>query len=417
MLAYFQDRLIVGSGNVVDASRIGDYFNFYRVSALTVPDNDPVQMYASGSESDVLRKVAFFDKNLVVFGDQAQYTISGRVPLTPATSVMAQSSAHADAADVRPLPQGDLLFYVRANEDGTRLHQIEIGNVEDTTASFDVSEQLDDYIKGEPWHMAAASRPNYIILRTSGYEGLVLFRYIDSGQGRVLDSWSRWEFAPGCGRIVAVSTYRERLRIMWAREVSGTVRFVVDEVPLTPGLLSRPYLDSMTPSTSVRPAGELPLLHCANGASPVPTQAWQGRVDSDTAALAASVGLADTFAVGFPFESATTLTSPRIRDRDGLSITAGRLTVNSLSIGYRDSIGMIVDVATPYGDFRSVDYNGLRVGLSTLDHLEPTTGKLRATIGRETRDYLATIRSRNWLPLALTHIEWNGQFLNNTRRV
>lgn len=421
-LGVFQDRLLVGSENVVNASRIGDYFNFFRVSALTVPDDDPVEMYANGSEDDVLRHGVFFDRSLILFGDKQQYVIGGKVPLTPATSTMAQSSAHRDTAALRPLALGDLVFYAKTDGDATRVYQIAVGNVDDTTNSSEVTQQLDSYISGAPEHAVGISLPGAVVIKATGSEAIYVFRYIDSGQERVLDSWSRWTFSPACGRVVGLSVLGDRLRVLFARPRTSGARLVVDEFSLMPGRLSKPYLDSTSRLLgATRDALDLPHMHAAFGATAVATASWQGtQTVSDEAIaqlLAETAAPASELYRGFPFTSSVTLTSPFPRDSNDAPIITGRTTITALVLAYSNSIGVKVDVATPYGNSTALDYTGLTFGQSVVGHLVPRNGVQRAVIGREVRDYEATISSKLWQPLAITSIDWVGQYMNNTRRV
>ena len=420
-LGVFQDRLLVGSGNVINASRIGDYFNFYRVSALTVPDNDPVEMYANGSEGDVLRHAVLFDRSLIVFGDNQQYAISGKIPLTPATSTIAQSSTHRDAATMRPFSLGDLVFYAKSDGQATKVHQIAVGNVDDTTNSAEVTQQLDGYLTGSPQHAVGISMPGAVVLKTSGSNSLYVFRYIDSAQERVLDSWSRWTFDDGVGEIVGLSTVGDRLRVIFARLTTDGPRIAVDELSLVPGRQDRPYLDSLS-TTDIVARGEANpgRMHCAYGKTPFPAASWQGVqvVTADSvAALRAEVGDHPGLYVGYPFESSTRLTSPFPRDSSDAPIVTGRTTVTALVLAYAASLGARVTVTTPYGDNLALDYTGFTFGQATVGHLVPRNGVHRVTIGREVRDYEATISSKLWQPLAITSIDWIGQYMNNTRRV
>lgn len=418
-MGVFQDRLLIGSRNTINASRIGDYFNFYRTSALTVPDDDAVEVQGNSSEDDVLYYGVFFDRSLVLFGDKQQYVLSGKVPLTPATATMVQSSAHRDATHVRPVGVGDLLFFAKRDGSASSLHQIAVGNVDDTTNSQDVTGQLDDYIKGTCQQVVGVSKPEALALRASGHNGLYVFRYVDSAGERLLDSWSRWDFHPACGALVAIGVLGERLRLTFAREQMGVLYFVTDEAQLTPGSPDRPYLDSLS-SPAVRT--DLSSMHCAYGAETSPQYSWQGRPDADYAQLIADIGLTEDPAgfvyVGYPFESSVTLTSPFPRDSNDAPIVIGRTTITSLLVSLARSVGVRISTTTAYIDAQAaVNFTGNLVGSVQLGHIVPASTVVRAMIGREVREYEATIHSRLWYPLAVTSIDWVGQFFNNTRRV
>jgi hypothetical protein len=107
-LSLFQDRLLIASDSTVNLSRPGDYFNFYRSSVLTVADDDPIEVYALGTEGDTIRQSAVYDKNLLLYGDKYHYTMSGKVAQTPATASIAvqytiDNTAGARACRHRPI--------------------------------------------------------------------------------------------------------------------------------------------------------------------------------------------------------------------------------------------------------------------------------------------------------------------------
>lgn len=416
-MGVFQDRLLIGSENVLNASRVGDYFGFYRASALTVPDDDPVEVYANGSEDDVLRYGAFFDRSLVLFGDKQQYALSGKVPLTPSTSIMAQSSAHRDATGVRPLALGDLLFYAKQDDTAARVYQIAVGAVDDTASSQEITQQLDAYIRGTVEHFVGVSMPAALVVKATGSNDLLVYRFIDNGQERVLDSWSRWRFHPDLGQVAGLGVVGDRLRILFARQFGDTLKLSVDEAQLTVGQVRAPYLDSRTAGDAARETHA--SMQMAFGDVGVAERNWQGTTTlSGTAQLLADVGgsAADTV-MGYPMESSVTLTSPFPRDSNDSPIVTGRTTVSALVVAYARSGGMLVDVVSAYGTQTVVDFNGITIGQSNIGWVVPSNGTQRAVIGREVREYEAVVRSRSWLPLAVTSIDWVGQYFNNTRRV
>ncbi len=422
-IGVFQDRLALGSGPVMNFSRIGDYFNFFKSSVLTVKDDDPVEIYSTGSEDDVIRHGVFFDRNLVLFGDKQQYPISGKVPLTPATATMIQSSSHRDATLVRPISQGDLVFYAKVEDGSVNVYQIAVGNVEDTTNSTEVTQQLDSYIEGNPLDMVGLSMPDTVVVRTDARpHSLYILRYLDSmTRERVLEAWSRWDFNPALGVIVGIGSYKDRLRITYARtNQAGTELYLaVDEAQMVPGQAKRPHLDSIRPHVI---GDASPVWHAmwgAYGADTISTRRWQGVKSNNLADLFDDVGEDASCWVGVPYESFATLTSPYPRDNSDAVITVGRTTVNRLVISYASTGALGVFLDSPYeqqvvlrfiGNVVGADVN--RVGEITLQR-----GVQSAAIGREVREYAATVTALDWFPLAVTAIDWVGQYLNNTKRV
>lgn len=421
-LGVFQDRLLVGSDNVINASLIGGYFSFFRTTVLSAPDDDPVEMFATGTEGDVLRRGVIFDKSLILFGKSAQYAIPGAVPLTPATANIMQSSRHIGAVDIAPLALGNLVFYARTGGSYSSLHQINVGTVADTSNSSDVSAQLDTFLPGRLGSMVGLSSPNCVVMHmTDAPHSIFVYRYIDAQDGaRLLDSWARWDFSPLCGTVVGVSQYNDRLRIHFVREVDidGFVydALSVDEVSLAAEPPTLPCLDSMRPIAGdvLGRAG----AHVAYGGNVAEARRWQGARTNDPAALVADVGYEDGLMEGFPFPAYFTPTSPVRRDQNDAPITTGALVVDSLAVVFRDTGGFTADVTTDWETYEAARYIGRRLG--ALDNLVGQRSLHRGTevipIGQNTSEYAATIRAIDWHPLSVTSIDWVGQYFNRTRR-
>ena len=211
-LGVFQDRLVIGAGAVLSFSRPGDYFNFYRQSVLTVLDNDPWEGYALGAEDDTIRHSTTYDRNLYLHGDRFQYTVSGRQPLTPKTASIVRASAYGNATAAAPQTSGNFVFYAtssgRVGRETSQLHQVQAGVVADTPESYEVSQQLDLYLQGEPVQITTINKPAMVLLRTTGARNrLYTYAYLDAANGseRLFDAWAHWEWAPKLGDIVGQS--------------------------------------------------------------------------------------------------------------------------------------------------------------------------------------------------------------------
>jgi hypothetical protein len=258
-----------------------------------------------------------------------------------------------------------------------------------------------------------------LILRTTASRQLFIFSFVDTQGGeRLVDSWSRWTFSEGCGDIVSLSVLKDTLRILFVRPSTefGSL-LVTDTIDLTAGP-ETVHLDSQA-NPGLNPPGN-GMEWCAYSGSAAPERAWFGREDPDYLALWDEFGtdFGQTF-IGFPFESSAALTSPFVKDREGRAILLGTLTVSQLLLSVTDSVGLSLDIESPYGNFRSADWRG-RV-MSTPGYSAPRntlqTAVVPAPVGRETRDYTAVIRSVRWLPLTVTSVEWIGQYFNKTRRI
>ena len=472
-MGMFQDRLCIAAGNTVDMSEVGNYFNFYRTQTLTVPDTDPVSIFALGSETDTIRHSVIFDRSLLLFGDNQQYSIDGRNPVTPSTSTIIQSSAIEDATDCPPVVGGSLVFFGKRREETAEVFQMEVGDVADTSNFTGLGLQLSDYLPGRPAQLLYVASPSTLFVRCSeAPHSVFVFRFIDTNRQRVLDSWSRFDYHPAFGIIYAMFYHEDALYYRVAREawVDGTGHVwvggrgdfgfdVLERQSLRTTVDNLPYLDSMRPAaafwTGVAQGSDFwsanyPFMATAVAKQKVigegpPSQYWLHGVTPNVRTLtewntsfSALPGLSTDYGVtGLVFGGRVELTSPVRRDQNGQPIMQGRLTVGKLDVYYKDAGGFSAEVVTRYGlaaQFNNFDwvatdtaygkvtalsFNGRVLGSATnmAGVMPVSTGRASVFVGRDSKDYVCNISSRGWMPLSITRVTWTGQWFLNHRFV
>lgn len=433
-LGMFQDRLIVGSGAVLYLSRTGDYQNFFRQSVLTIDDGDPIEMFALGAEDDTIKASTTYDRNLLIFGTRKQYVISGRVPITPRNASIVVQSAHEDAVDSFPINSGNYVFYNKFRNNTASTHQIQIGQLQDTPESYEISKQLDRYLIGRPCELVAVTSPNMVFLRTEGKrDRLYTYGYLDTAQGgeRLFDSWSTWQTAGHIGAWVGVSRHEGDILGYTVRRGKSSTgqegiyivadKFVLDTQPSDYPYLDshRPYADVLRPDSSLSPqtlgAADNAAIAFDKTAPEYMLGMNLGRMDE---MLAQYPSIATAGRVGWQFPAYFSPTNPYIRDSNGKAITTGRLTLTKFVVSVADTGGMVATMLTKFSSSTPLDFTGRRVGsVTNRVGLAPiTTTELTVPIGREVRDFTYTLNARQWLPLTVTAIEWTGQYFNHTQR-
>lgn len=429
-LGVFQDRLLVGAGAVLRASRTGDYLNFFRTSVLTVPADDSLEMLSQGSDDDTLRYSIIYDRDLVVFADKRQYAISGRAALTPTNANFAVMSSHANAAQLPPLAVGGRVFYGQQGETAGSVFEVQPGLVAESPESFIVSSQIDTYMAGRIIELSNNSKPTHLFARVDGERSSIFtYTYLDKAQsGRVQDAWHKQTFHGDLGPIVGMAATPDGLLLFYLRLQTNHAGaqhayFVCDLMTLTTGLARTPYLDSQRTLTAV--LGNAGGVHSTTAGDWFVafdgTSEWQfvGTALSDQATLIAEFPSATGPRVGINQDAYFVPTNPFVRDKDNKVITSGRLTVSEISVNLAKSSGFVTVLdsisreTTDTQEFsaRIVGSEDDLVGRETV-----TTQTQTVPIALETRDYVLKLEARTWLPFTLTSLEWTGQWFNRTQR-
>ncbi|WP_334166771.1 phage tail protein [Achromobacter mucicolens] len=440
LLTVFMDRLVVVANGVVFMSRAGDYFNWFRNSMLRQDADDPIEAYALGAEDDIISRSVTYNKDLFMFGERNQYSISGRIALTPQSIAISTAASEKDSVSGQPIVVGNLLFYGKyeaaPNQDGPSpysgsVSQFQLGLFEGSPETYLVSQQLDKYIRGRPTQFTALPSPHSVFVRTDGYDfGLYVYRFIDQpgSQSRVFDSWSRWLWSPAVGRIIGITIYKATLFVYTIRENARGPWVACEQFVMDSELSVRPYLDAQRSPADYAQGGGFFEAADTSVLGDVHVAASQG---SDAAFLGAAIQdfagfYADELqsgarpgAVGAGYEGSLQITSPFVRDQNDRALVNGRLVVNRYTLSVTRTSGMDAYRTDAGGASRVFGFNGRRVGLSNnqVGRQPVTTATVDVPCGRANTEHRMEFRTRSWLPLTISAIEWVGQIFNNTRRV
>ena len=432
-LGVFQDRLIIGAKSTLSFSKPGQYLNQFRGTVLTVADNDPVEVFSLGSEDDVIVSSCTFDKNTILFGKRKQYMLNGRQPLTPKTVAVTSLSSYEDATYSVPISSSNYVFYSKFRNGVGSMHQLQVSNVQDSPSSYETSSPLSDYLEGKPAEMLAVTTPNVVMLRLEDRpKELFLYTYFDESgdEKRLFDAWSRWTWDEQLGSLAGFTYSQGDLSVMTIRksdDVTPKWYIVSDKFVFDTTLTDKPILDSMQPLTQVDTAGTKWLKASSTYSNTfvafdntIPEfMLGQSFADRATLAEGYSAQMAHAW-VGFGCPAYVTPTNPYIRDKNDKAIINSRLTITRYLIRVDNTGGVQVTATTTgRGEYALADYSGRNIGRpsSTLGVQPIAAGTIPISVGKETQEFTYTIKSKTWLPLTITAIEWSGQFFYNARRV
>lgn len=423
----FQDRLMLVAGSTIFLSRSGDYFNFFKSSALSVEQDDPIELYALGSEDDVITDGALIDRNLILFGNVWQYAISGREALTPTTAYVAVQSNYEDSNVAAPASAGNLLFFAQPRDHKLTVQQMQTGAYADTVACFEITQQLNSYFEGKPLSLVTTTSPSTVFMRTLGLRyGLYVFSYLDSqGQTeRLFDAWHRWTWNEAMGQLVGITGKEGALLAVFIRQnSSGGFSYVLDEFSLAPSGNGMPYLDSMRPYNTGQTIS--PSLNGDRGSTVITAAGGSnyllGRSLTEEAELVKEFPNQTANMVrGFNYDSLFTLTNPYLRDRDDKPILDSRLTLSRFNVTLINSAAAkaeVLDLESKDGEVTEVLNWVARPTGSWVLNTQQVEDQFAVTVGvyREIRSCLVTLKSRSWLPFGVSAIEWAGQFFSRRR--
>ena len=190
---FHRNRLgFVSEGNVI-LSRAGDLGNFWHESALTVNNNDPIDIAVSSTVPVILRDSIETNTGLVIFGDSQQFLLhTDSDTLTPETAKISRISTYRFSPSAQPVSLGTTIGFVDNAGDKGRFFEMFDLRTEGEPQIVDTTKVVPNLLPSDI-DLTAISRENGLILFSKiGTADLFGYRYINIGDQRQQAAWFKW---------------------------------------------------------------------------------------------------------------------------------------------------------------------------------------------------------------------------------
>ncbi|WP_422049730.1 hypothetical protein [Shimia sp.] len=190
---FFQNRLgFVADENVI-MSQDGEYFDFYRATATTTLDTDPIDIATTSERVSIINFAVPFNRTLLLFSDQSQFVLEGGGVLTPSTVAIAQSTAFESLPNVRPVGVGQFVYFPvpRGGSSGLREYFVQEGNEQND--ALDVTSHCPRYLpRGMKFLAASSAEDTMVMLAEEEKNSIWVYRFFFNNEGKLQSAWSKW---------------------------------------------------------------------------------------------------------------------------------------------------------------------------------------------------------------------------------
>ena len=217
-------------------SRSGEFFNFFKASAISTLDTDPIDVAVSHVKVSILRHAIPFNESLLLFSDQTQFTLGATELLTPRTISINQTTEFECSLRAKPVGAGQNVYFAVTRGAYTGIREYYVDGDTKTNDAADVTAHCPRYLpKGVVKLVASSNEDVLVALSENKRDSLYVYRYYWSNQEKLQSSWSRWDFGPGAS-ILAVDFIESDLWMVVSR-ADGTY---IEVVSLEPGRVDAP---------------------------------------------------------------------------------------------------------------------------------------------------------------------------------
>ena len=193
-LFFYRNRLGFLSNDAVILSKAGDYFNFFATTALSVTNDDPIDINASSVKPVNLRFVRPVSVGLVLFSDTEQFILSTDSDiLSPRTSKINGLSSYECDGDVEAAALGTSIAFVSKTPLYSRLYEITRVSTTEPPVMVDQTQYVPELVPATIDSMIASSALSLVSMGTVGSSTVYQYRFVQQGDQRGANTWYRWD--------------------------------------------------------------------------------------------------------------------------------------------------------------------------------------------------------------------------------
>ena len=433
---FFRNRLGIISGESVNLSKTGDFFNFWVDSATGLVDTDPIDLSVSHNQISTLYNAVPFNQDLYLFSGQTQFILRAEGVLSPKTAIIDQVTEFNADRRIKPIGIGKNLYFTAQRTDYTTVREYyAIADSVSQKDSADITGHVPNYIKNTAHSLIECNNENMLIaLSTGEKDTFFVYKFLFNNETKIQASWSKWRVD---GNIVGADfigselyfvlrrgnqTFLEMIpinyntkdysdepyRVMLDRKQRVTLNGTHDALKQTMSYnLKSHYGDdtSNTIYTIVLPNGE---KYSGLGTVVIPNQ------PNPVSDLQCFIG------VGYEFKFRyTTFFIKKASESGTDTIPNYRLQLRNLRINYADTGEFQVNVhetGKPIHSYKmTARYTGYGNNIVSTHPLE--TGEFRVPIMGKNTDTTIEVVNESPLPSAFNSTTWQGNVTYRYRQI
>jgi hypothetical protein len=437
---FHRNRLGLLADENVILSRAGSFFDFFRTTATTLLDDDPIDIAASHIKVSFLKAAVPVSESLFLFSERSQFRLSGNDLLTAKTANIKPVAEYSTTSNVRPIAVGNNIFFANADASTTyaSLFEMTFDKRTEQVMSAEVTAHVPNYIPSGVNQIEGTVDESVLAIRTAGApSSLYIYRYFWNGEEKVQSSFSQWTFP---GAIVRSCIFCEsELFLLMQRDGRLVLEKVrMDTAARDPNITFLVNLDCRTQATggtydsvNNRTPFNIPFV---NTSQPLQAVMMTGnrRLTGQTvtigpreANLSWTVYIAGNHQgslayFGTPYTARYDFSQLFYRVPAGQSVRSlmdGRLQVLNIAIAYQDTSYFKVRVAYPDREERVTEYTGnfLRDGLAVLGEIPTNSDTFTMSVESDSRRVQIALENDSWQPVSFLSASWRGIWNPNNR--
>lgn len=430
-LFIFYNRLGFLSTNNVIMSQIDSYDNFYKTTTASNKASDRIDLAASvpSTRYSDLNFAVPFDKELILFGTSAQYSLSANTGFDVKTANLSTLTEYEADPNVPPLNIGASIYFPIIRGEYTAIFDLaRRGNIGLTAE--EITQHVPVYIEGDIEEMVHSATENMVFLRTKSKPRTIYVqnRFVRDSQLQQ-NAWHKWEVP---NDVVSIQIIGSKLYInMISEDKNYLIRTYVD-ISLT--LIKQsdstsidflPYIDKqlkLAQGSTVSTVDDTAdyFVHAEDTARIVGVGengfTYSGVADINAALVNEPLWVGTTYKFSYTFSEQV----PAMYNEQGkTALQYARMSIQSMKIAYVNSGKFTVRIKAKGRDEHQARFSGVILGspLAIIGRVNINTGVFKFPVHSRADAVRVTIESDQPYPVTFNTCELQGKLITNSGRM
>jgi hypothetical protein len=447
-LFFFKNRLFFLSGENKIGSEVGQYFNFWPTTVLSVLDSDRIDSATVHTKVSILKRAAVWAESAMVFSDQTQFIMKGGATLTQKSISTDPATEFECSLDANPIVIGRYVYFVVNKGNFNGLREFFIDQTTENKDANDVTGHIPAYIPKGIYKLAASSVEDVLVALTSADPNVAyVYKFFWIGTDKLQSAW----FKIDLGEPILNIDFIETVAYITVQRDSGVY---IEKMDFAPALVDADTAFGDWPGYVTFLDRRITNVQCTSvtydsvnerTTFTLPYTLGAGVFRVVTRATDPQVGLGPGKALTIYSQGASTLvvngdhsTQPvwigtKITARYRLStihmreqrkggstiVTTGRLQLRKIKFVYDTSGYFRVEVTPKFRQLRTYLFTGKIIGdgNTVLGSVSLNSGAFDAGIKSKNDRVIIEIVSDGFLPFRITSAEWEGYYYARSQRV
>ena len=430
----FQSRLVFLTSNRVAMSRTNIATDFWAQSATTQVATDPIDLLTTSEAEVSMQWLVPFDRDLVIFGDDTQFLITGTEALTAINASIVQTTSFDMSEGAQPVSTGRTVMFPFQSGVYAGVKEFYPANSVDANEAISITPVQDKYMKGTINRMLSSTNFSYIICTTDDPDTvntIYVYKYYWNGEEKVQSSWSKWvmphevrnmHFEDSSLNCLMYDTVLGRYA-----QTSIDLEFPKDDAAgYHVSLDLRESVVADANSSIVVPSPTMVFVQGAGCAvpgqqlTPLSNTGTYGSGVHTVTFSSATCPEGATVIFGENYERSLWPTMPVVRDKDGKAIKNSKLVLSAFNVYYEQSGVM---TGTMKSKYRAVDQVATNSTVPIAndpddpDGIGIRSGTFTIPWGEQSDWSELVLSSADARPMNIIDVEWQGQLLTRGRRL